>query len=322
MIHYLLLALGFVILVKGADILIDGSSYIAHKLKIPQIVVGLTIIAFGTSAPEFVINLIASIHNSGGIALGNIIGSNVANIFLILGISSLICNLPVKENTFRFEIPFSILSVLILAILANGFWISRSSENIIQELDFKDGIILLSFFVLFLLYTYKISRDRIEEEVNIKDLKVYQAVLYVVLGLIGLSLGGKWIYDATVYIARSLGIDEFIIAVSLVAIGTSLPELAASVVAALKKNTDIAIGNVVGSNIFNILWVLGFSSIVNPINIHDKFDLDLLVVFASSVLLFLFLTFSKEKVLRKWHGILFLFIYVGYMAHILISEIV
>ena len=311
--YYLLFISGFVLLIKGADVLIDGSSYLAYKLKIPQIVVGLTVVAFGTSAPEFVINLVASLNESGDIALGNIIGSNIANTFLILGVASLICPLLVKKNTFRIEIPFSILCILVLALLSNDFWRTQPTENTNHQLDLLDGSILLFFFVGFLYYTYRISRKKPKEKIEIKELKVHRAILYIIFGLVGLTLGGQWIYESSLFIARSFGVSEFIIAVSLVAIGTSLPELATSVAAAFKKNTDIAIGNVVGSNIFNILWVLGFSSVVNPITIRSDNFYDLLAVLLSSLLLFLALLFSKEKVLKHWHGVFFLSIYVLYV---------
>ena len=289
--HYLTFVAGFVILIKGADILIDGASFLAKKFHVPQIVIGLTVVAFGTSAPEFVINMVASVNGKMDIALGNILGSNTANVCLILGVSSLIYPLSVKPNTLYKEIPFSIFCVVLLALFVNEFWLGGNAK----ALDSFEGMILLILFVLFLLYIFFISKNADAENVEVKNLKTYQGILYIILGLAGLTIGGKWIFDATLYIARSLGVSEFVIALTLVALGTSLPELAASVAAVLKKECGYSYWGVVGSNIFNILWVLGASSLVNPIPFDEKNNTDILVVLASSLLLFLFILTSRKK---------------------------
>lgn len=306
-----LFVLGFVFLIKGADYLVSGSSSIAKRFKISNIVIGLTIVAFGTSAPELIVNVISSLNGSAGLAVGNILGSNIANVFLILGAAAAIYPLKVHKNTVWKEIPFSLLAIIVLFIAANDAIIDQFDFSIISR---SDGLLLLSFFVIFMYYTFLIARDHETgfEEEDIKKLPNFQSAIYVAFGMIGLFLGGQWIVEGATFYAELLGLSESVIGLTVVAIGTSLPELATSVVAAQNKQTDIAIGNVVGSNIFNILWILGLSSLILPIPFKPANNGDLGMVIFATALLFLFLFVGKKRHIDKWQGWVFLGIYLIY----------
>ena len=313
---YFLLIVGFVILIKGADLLVDGASSIAEKLNISHLVIGLTVVAFGTSAPEMFVNVYASIQGNSDIAIGNILGSTIANILLILGVSAIIYPLAVKNNTVWKEIPFSLLAALILGILANDYLIDQKSSS---ELSRSDGMVLLGFFIIFIYYIFSIAKNS-EKTVNEapKQLTNLKSVAYIVLGLTGLVLGGNWIVNGAVTIASQFGVSEYLIGLTVVAIGTSLPELATSAMAAYKGNTDIAIGNVVGSNIFNIFWVLGISAVIKPLPFQPSGNSEIAMATISSILLFSVLFVGKKQVLEKWQGILFVLIYVVYITFLVI----
>ena len=311
---FVLFVVGFIILIKGADLLVDGAISIAGRLGISNIVIGLTVVAFGTSLPELLVNLVASFSGSTDIAIGNILGSNIANILLILGVSSVIYPLSVKRNTTFKEIPFSLLAAIVLAVLANDILIDSFNIAILSR---SDGLTLFCFFAIFLYYVFTISKEEEDDDNEIKIISWTKSIVFILLGLIGLTFGGKWIVDGAVSIASQIGVSESLIGLTVVAIGTSLPELATSAVAAYKKNTDIAIGNVVGSNIFNVFWILGISSIIKPLPFNEQSNSDILMVIVSSALLFVFLSFGKKKhILHKMHGVLFLLIYVAYTAYL------
>jgi cation:H+ antiporter len=311
---YVLFVVGFVILIKGADLLVDGSVSIAGRWGISNIVIGLTVVAFGTSLPELLVNLVASFEGSTDIAIGNILGSNIANILLILGVASIIYPLGVKKNTTFKEIPFSLLAALVLAVLANDILIDGFRISILTR---SDGITLLCFFAIFLYYVFTISKTN-EEYDEVKIISWPRSIIYMLLGLVGLAFGGKWIVDGAVTIAKEFDVSESLIGLTIIAIGTSLPELATSAVAAYKKNTDIAIGNVVGSNIFNVFWILGLSSVIKPLPFNEESNIDIFMVILSSLLLFVFLSFGKRKhLLHKSHGILFLLMYVVYTVYLI-----
>lgn len=312
MMTYLLLIIGFVILIKGADLLVDGASSIAEKLDISHLVIGLTVVAFGTSAPEMFVNVYASIQGNSDIAIGNILGSTIANILLILGVSAIIYPLAVKNNTVWKEIPFSLLAALILGILANDYLIDRKSSS---ELTRSDGMVLLGFFIIFIYYIFSIAKKS-ENTANTapRHLSNLKSVSYIIVGLTGLVLGGNWIVNGAVEIASQFGVSEYLIGLTVVAVGTSLPELATSAMAAYKGNTDIAIGNVVGSNIFNIFWVLGISAIIKPLPFQPSSNSEIAMAIFASILLFSVLFVGKKQVLEKWQGILFLLIYVAYIT--------
>jgi cation:H+ antiporter len=316
MITYILFFLGFLLLIKGADFLVEGAATIARKLKVSNIVIGLTIVSFGTSAPELVVNVFASTHGNTELAIGNILGSNISNILLILGVSAMIFPLRTQMNTTWKEIPFSLLAVLVMAIMANDIRLDHSEASVLSR---SDGMILLAFFIIFLYYSFGISKvsGEAEDIPVLKNDKPWVAVVSIIGGLIGLTLGGKWIVDGAVKIALSLGMSEATIGLTIVAIGTSLPELATSAVAAWKKQSDIAIGNVVGSNIFNVFWILGFSAIISPIPFHHSSDIDILVVIAASMILFSLLFIGKRHVIERWQGGLMTLMYIVYLIWVI-----
>lgn len=292
---------GVIFIVLGASSLVDGASVIAKRFNIPNIVIGLTIVAFGTSAPELVVNIISALNGKSAITLGNVVGSNIINILVILGITAIIYPLTVTRNTVRFEIPIAFFASVLTYILSKNGLLSR-----------VDGFILLGFFILFLMYNaYLTVMNREENDLDVKNYTLPVAIGITILGFILLVLGGKFIVDSAVNLARNFGISERIISVTVVSLGTSLPELATSVVAALKKNTDIAIGNVVGSNIFNIFFILGISAVIAPVDIPNSALIDLILNMIASALLLAFVI--RNYGLNRIHGLLFLTIYSTYL---------
>ena len=314
MLVYILFVIGFIILIKGADFLVDGAVAISRRFGISDIVIGLTIVSFGTSAPELVVNLVASFNGNSEIAVGNVLGSNIANILLILGISALVFPLVVKENTTYKEIPFSLLSAIVVLFLGNDIIFSQEESSLLSN---GDGLVLLCFFVIFMYYIFSISKDDVPDENPESDMKLSKAILFIGLGLVGLVFGGMWIVDGAVTMAQSIGVSESLIGLTIVAIGTSLPELATSVVAAYKKNTDIAIGNVVGSNIFNMFWILGLSATINPIPVLQRSNFDFAVNIFASILLFIFLFIGHKHILQRWQGAAFVLLYFGYVTYLI-----
>jgi cation:H+ antiporter len=312
---YLLFVVGFVFLIYGATFLVDGAASLAKKYNISNIVIGLTIVALGTSSPELVVNLVASLKGSEDVALGNILGSNISNIFLILGVSALIFPLTVNNNTHWKEIPLALLAALVLGIAANDAIIDGHGLSFITR---SDGLILISFFLLFMHYAFSIAKLSNDEEYAIKVFPVAKSWLMIVGGIVGLVLGGKWIVDGAVVIAASLGMSEALISLTIIAIGTSLPELATCVVAAIKKNPDIVIGNVIGSNIFNVFFVLGISAVIKPLPFNRVLNFDVYTGIIACALLFVFLLFPRRKVLERWQGGVFVTIYVAYIVALVV----
>jgi cation:H+ antiporter len=318
MLIYFLLILGFVFLIKGADLLVKGASSIARKLKVSDLVIGLTIVAFGTSAPELFVNVSASLQNNAEIAIGNILGSNIANILLILGVSAIIYPLTVQSNTVYKEIPFSLLAALILGILANDQLIDHKGNSALTR---SDGLVLIGFFIIFLYYVFGIAQESESKATeDFEQLSNLKATAYIITGLTGLVLGGSWIINGAVEIAGKFGVSEYLIGLTVVAVGTSLPELATSAVAAYRKNTDIAIGNVVGSSIFNIFWILGISAVITPLPFQTSGNPDIVMTIISSILLFVFLFIGKNHVLKKWQGVLFLMFYIAYLVFVILRK--
>jgi cation:H+ antiporter len=315
---YLLFIIGFVILIKGADLLVDGASAIARGFNISDLVIGLTVVAFGTSTPELFVNIVASVGGNTEIAIGNVLGSNICNVLLILGISAIICPLTVSKGTVWKEIPFSLLAVIVLGLMANDRMIDGGGSSLLTRID---GLVLLAFFTIFLYYSFSIARavEGMEELLPVKPLSLAKSFLLIITGLVGLALGGKWIVDGAITIAGSIGMSESLVGLTIVAVGTSLPELATSAMAAYKKNVEIAVGNVVGSNIFNIFFVLGISATINPLPFRAQSSLDIGVVIVSSLLLFLFMFTGKKRSLDRWEGIVSLFLYSGYITFLIIS---
>ncbi|MFH1307055.1 MAG: calcium/sodium antiporter [Candidatus Micrarchaeota archaeon] len=321
--EYALFILGFVALVKGADFLIKGSVAIARRFNVSDLVIGLTIVSFGTSLPELIVSLIASVDGSTDLLIGNILGSNISNILLIMGIAAIISKISLPHATTWKEIPFSLLAALVIAVLANDILLDGDS---ISEITRGDGFILLCFFLLFLYYVYGMTRnDQNERKKNKKagappEYSLPTSAMYLFIGLLGLYLGGRWVVEGAIFMAGQLGISESIIGLSIVAIGTSLPELITSILAALRKNVDLAIGNVVGSNIFNLFFVLGLASLLNPIPFAFDRNIDLLMVIFSSVLLFIMAVFYKPPLfISKYQGAALLAIYGIYLWFLLVS---
>ncbi|KKP64122.1 MAG: Na+/Ca+ antiporter, CaCA family [Candidatus Moranbacteria bacterium GW2011_GWF2_34_56] len=281
-----------------------------------SIVIGLTIVAFGTSAPELVVNILASLKGNTDIAIGNILGSNIVNILLILGISAIIYPLKTKENTVWKEIPLSLLAAILLGVMVNDYRIDGTEFSGLTRID---GIVLISFFVIFLYYTFGISKikENFDDEMEIADYGYLKSGLFILLGILGLVLGGKWIVDGATQIAQLLGVSQSLIGLTVVAIGTSLPELATSAVAAYKKHTDIAIGNVVGSNIFNVFWILGVSSMINPLPFSQTFNFDIVVMILVSAILFFIMFIGKKHTVTKWEGFMMVSLYVFYLAFLI-----
>lgn len=319
MLTYLLFVVGFYLLIKGANLLVDGSSSIAKKLKISSIVIGLTIVAFGTSMPELIVNIFASAQGNTEIAIGNVLGSNIANILLILGISAIIYPLTAKQNTVLKEIPLSLLAAVMVGITANDMLLDNAASSQISRID---GLVFLSFFIIFLYYSFGISKikDGHAEKNKIKIYSNSKSIIFIILGLIGLTVGGKWIVDGAVKIAELFGVSQALIGLTIVAIGTSLPELATSAVAAYKKQSDIAIGNVVGSNIFNIFWILGFSSLVRPLPFSPSTNIDIIMTIFASLILFLVMYIGKKHIIEKWQGATMLFVYFSYIIFLILRQ--
>jgi len=316
MLPYILLIIGFVFLIKGADFFVDGASSMARRLNISDLAIGLTVVAFGTSAPELFVNIVAGAKGTTDIAIGNILGSNIANVFLILGISAIIYPLAVSKGTVWKEIPFSLLAAVVLAFLANDRLIDKQNHSVLLR---SDGLILLSFFVIFLYYSTTIAFEikGIDDHAPAKAHGTIKSIGLMIVGLAGLVIGGEWIVNGAVNMALKLGLSQSTIGLTVVAVGTSLPELATSAMAAYRKNVDIAVGNVVGSNIFNIFFILGISAIIHPLPFTSANNVDIGMVILASLLLFVFMFTGKKRSLDRWEGIVSICIYVSYIVFII-----
>lgn len=325
-----LLIFGFVILIKGADFLVDGASAVAKKFNISDMIIGLTIVSFGTSAPELVVNIGAALEGKNAMIIGNVLGSNIFNTCLIIGVAGLIYPLVVQRATVRKELPFSIFIILLMFFLANDALIFGGTNNV----SHIDGVILLGFFIAFLYYVYASSKNVANSETVeiIEEMPLPKSLLLIVFGMAGLVFGGNLVLEKSLIFADYFGMSERVIGLTVIAIGTSLPELATSVVAAMKKNSDIAMGNVIGSNIFNILLVLGFSASVSPAIIEydaaANFDIGFLLAATILVTLFLFIG-TKGKptkggsftyMIDRWQSAVLLVAVVGYVVYLLISQ--
>lgn len=305
------IAIGFFMLMLGAQWLVDGASTFARKYHIPEIIIGLTIVSIGTSMPELMVSLTSAIGGHADISIGNVIGSNLCNLMLILGLTSLIVPLVFSKTTKKYDIPIMIFSTVIVFLVANiGETISR-----------VDGLLLSIVFIVFILYTIKLaqksmSNNTSKSNVTKKDLGI--SILKVILGIILLKYGADISVDNAVSIAKVLGVSEKVIGVTIVAIGTSLPELITSVVAGIKGEIDIAIGNIVGSNIFNLLFILGVSSIITPISYSLSYNTDFLLLIFVSFLLLAFAYFGRKNTMTRLNGLIYLLIYSGYIAYLII----
>jgi len=308
----ILLILGFVLVIKGADLLVTGGSSLAKRLHVSDLVIGLTVVAFGTSLPELSVNIAASVKGSSEIAITNVLGSNVANIFLILGISSVIFPLTVTKGTVWKEIPLSFLAAIVLGIVASDHLIDGTDDSSLTRID---GLILLCFFIIFIYYTAGIAKETssMTEAAAGKTYGIRRSTVYICAGLVLLIVGGRSIVEGAVNLAGRLNISESVIGATIVAVGTSIPELATSAVAAYRKNPDIAVGNVVGSNIFNIFFILGLSTIIKPLPVQSSDNVHIAAAIIGSVILFLCMFTGKRRILDRWEGALLI---VGYFAYV------
>lgn len=305
-----LLIAGFALLIKGADWFVDGAAGIARKFGVSQIIIGLTIVAIGTSAPEAAVSISSALKGSADIAVGNVLGSNILNVLLILGITSAICPLFIRRETVRFDIPFTIAVSAVFAFIG-------LSDNVVGRMD---GALLWALFIVYMVRLF-VGAKKNSDENNLSEEEpqkekirpVWQLLLLIIIGLAGIVLGSNLAVDSATELALIFGLSEHLIGVTIVAFGTSLPELATCVTAALKKNADIAVGNIIGSNIFNILFVLSTSALITPIKYGSDFIMDSAVAILAPVLLFIFVQ-NKEKQLKRWGGILLLVCYAGYFT--------
>lgn len=315
MLDLLLLLAGFAPLLLGANILVSNASSLAKRLNIPAIVIGLTIVGFGTSTPELIVNLFASINGNSSIALGNVIGSNIFNILGILGISALFYPVVVKDNTTWLEIPLCFLTAVVVLIVANDTFFDKSASSTISRID---GLVMLLFFALFLIYNFTVAlTGNFTGVESTKEKSAVTSSVLIIAGLLLLVAGGRMIVFSAVRVAESLGLDQRVISLTVVSIGTSLPELATSVVAALKKNPDIAIGNIVGSNIFNTFFILALSALINPLTVDPAVNMDLWVNIFSSAFLFVFVLAGGGRELSRVEGGLFVAFYIVYLVILL-----
>jgi len=313
MFELLLTAVGFAFVIKGADFLIEGASALARRLKVSDLVIGLTVIAFGTSLPELFVNITASIEGQGGITVGNIIGSNIANILLILGISAVIFPLAVTRGTVWKEIPLGLLAAALVMLLSNDRVIDAGPWSGLRRID---GLVLLSFFVVFIYYMFGIAKNTegFEEHPAKKDYRTAGIIIRLVLGFVVLIVGSRWVVGGAVFIAKILGVSQSLIGLTIVAVGTSLPELATSVTAAYRKNAEIAVGTVVGSNIFNIFFILGLSAIIRPVPFKAEYNIDTGFLVLASFILFVWMFTGKRNKLDRWEAVVFLIMYFGYIS--------
>ena len=315
LINIILLVVGFILLIKGADIFVDGASNVASNFKVSKMLIGLTIVAFGTSAPEFAVSVKSLLSGNGDIVLGNVIGSNILNILLILGTSAMFHSLTVKNNTVKKELPITMLITILFATLLSDHIFDLKLTNTFTR---SDGIVLLLFFLVFIYYLISMMRKKIDDSDNDISMSLLKSIVFTIFGIIAIVIGSNLVVDSASLIAKSIGISERIIGLTIIALGTSLPELVTSVTATRKGEYDIAIGNVVGSNIFNIGMVIGLPvAIFGGIN-HIIFNyIDLLVMIISAILLFIF-SYNDYKISKK-EGIVFLLLFIVYYSYVIIG---
>jgi cation:H+ antiporter len=310
--NFILMFAGFILLIKGADWLVKGASSFAKKLAISEIVIGLTIVSLGTSAPELFVNIFAGLQDKADLAFGNIIGSNIANTLLVLGVAGLFGTIKSKRGTVWIDIPLSLLAALVLLSLCNDLLNEKSSV-----LSQFDGAILLTFFAAFLYYTFTIAKKGISQQQTVESVSTTKAAIFLFFGMTCLFLGGRFVVDYAVKIAETFGMSEKLIGFTIVSIGTSLPEVVTSAVAAKRGRTDIAIGNVVGSNLLNIFFVLGLSATIAPLTFDPVINVDIFVLISASLILFAVMFIGKRFSLGKREAVFFLLIYFSYVIYLI-----
>ncbi|WP_273371681.1 calcium/sodium antiporter [Alistipes megaguti] len=316
----LLLIIGLALILAGANFLTDGSAALAQRFRVPEFIIGLTIVAVGTSTPELVVSVLSAIAGKSDVAIGNVVGSNIFNVFLILGLCALIRPLPLTAGNIRRDIPFGVATSLLLLVLAMDSWFKAGAVDRIGRLD---GILMLVIYLLLMTYTIRATGRTAPadspadgSQPQKRPMAGWLMAVMIIGGLAGLIFGGELFLDSATALARRMGISESVIAITLVAGGTSLPELASSVVSLIKGKSDMALGNVIGSNIANILLILGLSATINPLTMGGITLVDLLVVLLSAVLLFLAAFTFRRRAVDRWEGVLFLVIYAAYIAYL------
>lgn len=314
----LLLLIGLALILFGANWLTDGASAVAKRWGVSDLVIGLTVVAFGTSAPELVISVVSAIHGSAGLAVGNVVGSNIFNVLVIIGCVAVLAPIKVDKGNMTNDIPLVILSSLALLVCANSMMLDGLPENVISR---SEGLLLLLFFMIFMRYTFSIARNAVNgaeavdgADADAKKMPLWKSALLIAAGLAGLIFGGEWFVDGASGVARGLNVSESVIGLTIVAAGTSLPELATSMVAALKKNTELAVGNVVGSCVFNVFMVLGVSAVIRPLRLGGIGNFDLLTLVLASVLLWFFGWQIRTRTITRVEGVLLLAVYVAYTS--------
>ncbi|MBT3642792.1 calcium/sodium antiporter [archaeon] len=313
----ILFLLGLYMLVKSSNLIVKGSTSLAHKLGVSALVIGLTVVAFGTSLPELVVNIFAAINNNPDLIFGNIIGSNIANILLVLGISAIVGTVTIRYTTVWKTIPFALVSSFILFILVSKVFIGDFEGPYLTRIN---ALILLALFGMFIYSVLEMIKNEKSKVPLLKPEKDdnYKIALKLLLGIVGIFIGAKLVLEGVINLSRIFGISEFLISATAIALGTSLPELAVSINAVLKGKVDLAVGNIIGSNIFNILWVLGIAALIRPIKIPDFILFDISVMFFATLLLFVFIFVRKKHQLTRKSGIVFVILYLLYISFILI----
>lgn len=316
-----LIVVGIALLIFSADLLVKGAASLAVRWSVAPLIIGLTIVSFGTSAPELTVNMLSAVNGSSDLALGNVVGSNIANILLVLGIVAAIKAIKVKSSTVWKEIPFALLGAFLLLVMSNQVLLNGAADN---EITRTDGIVLMSLMGVFMFYVISSAingqhkhKDKMSEEMDeIKQYPSLQSTGLIIGGLIGLFIGGRMLVDNSVSLAQAAGMSEALIGLTIVAIGTSLPELVTSVVAATRGHVDLAIGNVVGSNIFNVFWVIGLTAVILPLPVSSDIQIDILFSVFVTFLLFIFMFLGKKHRLSRIEGAAFITLYAGYLIYL------
>ncbi|MCS6968305.1 MAG: calcium/sodium antiporter [Cytophagales bacterium] len=314
---YVLFVIGIFLLILGASWLVDGASSLAKRLNVRDIVIGLTVVALGTSAPEMIVNLTAGIRGATDMAVGNALGSNIFNAMVILGLSAAMYPIKVKRNTVWKEIPLNVLAALVIWFVADDVFFGNAEKPVISR---SDGLILLCFFCIFMYYVSDVAKNERAIGEPIPVMPLYKSIAYIMLGIVGLMVGGNWIVEGGVAMARAFQVSEAVIGLTIISAGTSLPELATSTVAAYKKNSDIAIGNVVGSNIINIFLILGVNAVVTPLPFNPSMHTELFINIATAIALFVFLFTGKGRQIDRWEGIALFVVYLIYISLLIYQQ--
>ncbi|MCL1837159.1 MAG: calcium/sodium antiporter [Treponema sp.] len=317
-INIALMVLGMLLLVKGGDLLVDGASSLARRFNVSELAIGLTIVAFGTSAPELVVSLSATLGSNPEIALGNAIGSSNVNLFVILGITGILAPVAVQRNTIRFEIPFSLFAAVLLLALANFSFLPGNGSRITRI----EGVILLLFFGLFIFFVFRGMKNSGTSagKQPAKTISTAKTVFFIVLGLVFLAAGGEVVVRSAVVLAEALHISKKVIGLTIIAVGTSLPELVTSITAIVKKSEDLALGNIIGSNIFNILLILGVCSTVRPMEYSPVFNRDICLLILGTALLLVAMVTGKKRKLDRWEAAILVLIYIGYAIYMVMRN--